>query len=391
LKFHRLIPGFSLVLCFFLAALPQLNAQSKEDLEKERMKIIQQIEKTSKLLDKTSKDKRSALTDLQLLQGQIDNRKKVIANIRNSLSIAEQQLQEESKRQDQLGHKYLELKRDRDMLLRMNHIKMLTENKLIYFLSSQNWEQSLARLRYSKQLESYLVRQMDSLENTNIALENSIAQIESDRRQYEELLEEEEANIRDLEKDEARKDRLLAQLQGDEKRLRGALIKQRKDREELNKAIEKIILASLNNKKNDKDDRNFALSGAFSEQKRKLPWPVGNARVISKYGKQKHPTLDNVFISNNGIDIFSNKNASVQAIFQGEVAGALQIPGNDYMIMIKHGNYYTVYSKLIEVYVAKGERIAAGHTIGKLGPNNATLHFEIWKDKEKLDPEQWLR
>jgi septal ring factor EnvC (AmiA/AmiB activator) len=317
LKFHRLIPGFSLVLCFFLAALPQLNAQSKEDLEKERMKIIQQIEKTSKLLDKTSKDKRSALTDLQLLQGQIDNRKKVIANIRNSLSIAEQQLQEESKRQDQLGHKYLELKRDRDMLLRMNHIKMLTENKLIYFLSSQNWEQSLARLRYSKQLESYLVRQMDSLENTNIALENSIAQIESDRRQYEELLEEEEANIRDLEKDEARKDRLLAQLQGDEKRLRGALIKQRRDREELNKAIEKIILASLNNKKNDKDDRNFALSGAFSEQKRKLPWPVGNARVISKYGKQKHPTLDNVFISNNGIDIFSNKNVSVQAIFPG--------------------------------------------------------------------------
>lgn len=376
---------------FLLLATLQLNAQSKEDLEKERMRIIQQIEKTSRLLDKTSKDKRSTLTDLQLLQDQIDNRKKVIENIRNSLSIAEQQLKDESIRQDQLGLKYLEIKRDHDLLLRMNHIKMLTENKLIYFLSAESWEESMARLRYSKQLESYLARQIDSLESTNTALDNSIAQIKSDRQQYEELLLAEEANIADLEKDEARKDRLLAQLQGDEKRLRGALIKQRKDREELNMAIEKIILATLNSKKNKKDDRNFALTGAFSEQKRKLPWPVSDARVISKFGKQKHPTLDNVFISNNGIDIFSSKNASVQAIFQGEVAGALSIPGNDHMIMIKHGNYYTVYSKLIEVYVSKGERIAAGHTIGKLGPNNATLHFEIWKDKEKLDPEQWLR
>jgi murein DD-endopeptidase MepM/ murein hydrolase activator NlpD len=243
-------------------------------------------------------------------------------------------------------------------------------------------------------IEEYLAQQLDKLNLTANEIKNTIDTIESDRLEYEELLASEEQNMKKLEQDERAKDRMLAQLKGDEKRLRGALIQQKKDREELNRAIEKIILASLNNNKTEDSkpgDEGFNLAGAFEEQKGKLPWPVINPRVISKYGKQKHPTLDNVFISNNGIDVFSDKNATVRSIFKGEVAGALQIPGNDYMVMIKHGNFYTVYSKLSAVNVSKGDRIAAGHKIGNLGVNNATLHFEVWKDKQKLNPETWLR
>jgi murein DD-endopeptidase MepM/ murein hydrolase activator NlpD len=371
-----------------------LWSQSKESLEKERMKIIEQIEKTSRMLDKTSKDKKATLTDLKLLQGQIENRHRVITNIRNSLEIIEKQLASENKRQNQLVIRYLELKKDHASLLKMSYNKMLTENKLVYLLSSRDWEESLNRLRYTAMIEDYLSEQINKLNFTAKEIKNTIDTIESSRLQYEELLASEEQNIRKLELDEKTKDRMLAQLKGDEKRLKGALIQQKKDREELNRAIEKIILATLNKNKTADDPAGsdgFNLAGAFEGQRGKLPWPVVNPRVISKYGKQKHPTLDNVFISNNGIDVFSEKNANVRAIFKGEVAGALQIPGNDYMVMIKHGNFYTVYSKMSEVFVSKGDRIDAGHQIGKLGINNATLHFEVWKDKQKLNPESWLR
>jgi len=357
------------------------------------MEIIKRIETTSKLLDKTSKNKRSTLTDLRLLQDQIANRKKVIENIRSSLQLMVDQLEKENNKQDALVLKYLDHKKDHSELIRMSYIKMLTENKLVYLLSSTDWEESLSRLRYSGMIENFLRRQIDTLDLTSSQVESNIVQMEESRIQYEELLEEEERSFKKLEEDEKRKDRMLAQMEGDEKRLRGALIKQRKDREQMNQAIEKIILASLNKNESTNDGQNagFGLSGAFKDQKDKLPWPVNNARIISKYGKQKHPTLENVFISNNGIDVFCSKNAPVRAIFKGEVAGALQIPGNDYMIMVKHGNYYTVYSKIVEVYVSKGDRIAAGHTLGKLGVNNAILHFEIWEDKQKLDPEKWLK
>jgi septal ring factor EnvC (AmiA/AmiB activator) len=381
-----------LLVILFLAGGSSLFGQTREELENERMRIIEQIEQTSRLLQRTSASKESTLTDLKLLQDQIANRKKVVANIRQTLDMAEEQLKQENRVQDKLEHKYRMLYRDYTSLLRMSYIKLMTENKLVYLLSSPNWEESLTRWRYSRMIEEYLERQIDSLERTSTQLRSSIARIETDRQQYEDLLTQEEANMRQLEKDEKALDQMLAQLRGDEKRLRGALIRQKQDREKLNQAIESIILAELNKKEAGEgaDDRNFALTGAFSEQKRKLPWPVRNPRVLSRYGKQKHPTLENVFISNNGIDIFSDKNAPVQAIFQGEVAGALQIPGNDFMVMIRHGKYYTVYSKLSEVFVAKGDRIAAGHTIGRLGQNNATLHFEIWEEKQKLDPEEWL-
>lgn len=393
MKFLPTIQNFSFAFLFLIVATFPLYSQSKEELEQERMKIIQQIERTSQMLEKTSANKQSTLTDLKLLQDQIDNRKKVIANIRQSLVMTESQLKQENNRQHQLGKRYREMNQDYKSLIQINYIKLLTENKLVYLLSSDDWEESLTRWRYSAMIEDYLSRQIDSMEQTAQKLAFSIARIETDREQYEQLLAQEEENMQQLEKDEKAKDRMLAQLRGDEKRLRGALIKQKRDREELNKAIEKIILAELNKSKSaeGKDNRNFALTGAFSDQKGKLPWPVRNPRVISKYGKQKHPTLDNVFISNNGIDVFAAKNASVQAVFQGEVAGALQIPGNDFMVMVRHGNFYTVYSKLGEVYVTKGDRIAAGHIIGRLGENNATLHLEIWKDKQKLNPETWLR
>ena len=371
----------------------QLNAQSREELETERMRIIEQIDNTSKVLNKTSKNKKATLDELRLIQLQIKNREKVISNIRQTLQLSASQIEEGSKQKDKLNQRYRQLRKDYFSLIQMTYRKKLSENNLVYVLSSGTWVESLQRIRYSKMIESHLRTQMESMDLTAQEIELAVEAIKKERDSQEKLLREEEDSFAQLEKDENKKDDILFQLEGDEKRLKGALIKQRQEREDLNKAIERVILSTFKAQagKERTHPGKESTSGAFSQNRGKIDWPVPGGSVLSKYGKQKHPSLKNVFIQNNGIDILAFDNAPVLCVFDGEVVGITQVPGNDYMVIVKHGNFYSVYSKIQEILVSRGDLLEAGKEIGKLGRNNAQLHFEIWKDKQKVDPEIWLK
>jgi len=386
-----------LVLTFFIYSFG-LNAQTRESLEKDRMNIIEQIDKTSKVLKKTSKNKDATLDDLKLIQSQIKNRKRVIDNINETVNYSLDQIEEKTKKREELERNQIELQADYTHLIQMSYRKLLTENKLVYFLSSDNWDESLKRIRYTRTIENYLQRKLDEIKSNDYHILTTLKEIESEHKLKESLLSEEKTSFSKLEKDEKSKDRLLYKLKGDEKRLKGALIRKRGEREKLNMAIEDIILATMREKselerKNlEKNRISIELSGDFEKNKNKLPWPVIGGIVVAKYGKQKHPSLKNIYISNNGIDILCSADIVVKAIFKGHVVGTMQIPGNDYMVIMKHGNYYTVYSKLKEVFVSKGDAVLSGHSVGKLSSvPNAKLHFEIWKDKSKVNPEDWLR
>jgi septal ring factor EnvC (AmiA/AmiB activator) len=136
-------------------------------------------------------------------------------------------------------------------------------------------------------------------------------------------------------------------------------------------------------------------STQFKKLRGKLPWPVEGGVIARNFGRQKHPTLKNIEITNNGIDIRSNEEAPVKAVFEGTIAGVQYIPGHDYTVIIQHGNYYSVYSNLSETSVAKGDNINSGTVIGKLSTNPisgaAELHFELWQEKERLNPANWIK
>jgi len=389
----------SIIFLLIAFCLVQLNAQTRESLEKERMSIIEQIDNTSRILNKTKKNQKVTIKDLDLLQTQIKNRKLIIENITFSLEISSSELEKGKEEKSHLEKQYIQLRKNYEDLIRMNHRQVLSENKLVYLLSSETWDESLLRWRYSHQLKEHLKKKIESLHLTENELAGAIEIIEQQKLEQKKLLEEEEQNILALEQDEKSKDKILYKLQGDEKRLRGALIQQRKEREGLNKMIEKIILESLKEKRAERKvetdlvnrENEVKLNKKFKDNKRRLPWPMAKGTIVSPYGKQRHSSLENVFVQNNGIDILSNNNAKVTAIFEGEVVGKMKIPGNDNMIIIKHGEFYTVYSKLREVFVTKGDKVSKGFILGKLGENNTTLHFEIWQNKEKVDPAKWLK
>ena len=141
-------------------------------------------------------------------------------------------------------------------------------------------------------------------------------------------------------------------------------------------------------------ERAEELTGKFEDQMRKLSWPVKTGFISLRFGLQRDPILKNVSINNTGIDIQTQRDENVAVVFEGEVRVKAFVPGQNNVVIIKHGNYYTVYSKLKSVEVKQGQVLRTGDLIGKVYTNNAgitQLHFEVWRDKKKLDPERWLK
>jgi septal ring factor EnvC (AmiA/AmiB activator) len=140
------------------------------------------------------------------------------------------------------------------------------------------------------------------------------------------------------------------------------------------------------------DDR---ISLQFRRQRGKLTPPVEGGFIARRFGRQQHPTIKNIEITNNGIDIRTDEAAPVHAVFEGKVAGVQYIPGHDYTVILQHGNYYTVYSNLSETSLTKGASVGAGQTIGRVSINPvngaAELHFELWREKERLNPAAWIK
>ncbi|HIP32141.1 MAG TPA: M23 family metallopeptidase, partial [Crocinitomicaceae bacterium] len=140
------------------------------------------------------------------------------------------------------------------------------------------------------------------------------------------------------------------------------------------------------------------LSASFEGNKGRLPWPVSKGSITEKFGKNPHPTLKNVYTNNRGIDISSPKNAQVRAVFEGEVTSVLSIPGAGKVIILKHGNYRTVYSNLKDTYVSKGDKVTTKKVIGSLltkdKQNMSVVHFELHKvvgsSVTCLNPSLWV-
>ena len=377
----------------FISSFASLEAQNREDLEEERMKIIQQIDETSAVLQKLGEKKIATLEDLELIQGQIANRQKVIENVTKSLEVSQQNINLQREKKESLQKEYEILVKDYHSLIKLNYHRLLTENKLLNLLSFSNWKRSLQKLRYSRMVERYLQRQINSLEQTSFLLDDAVQIIEMEQQEQKKLLAQEQEFFDELEKDEIIKDEILSKMQGDEMRLKGALIQQKNQRENLNRAIENAILAQLSNSGEEAVNKTseWELSIEFKNKKGELSWPVDNSIVTSSYGRQRHENLKDVYIHNNGIDIFTANGAKVRSVYKGKVVSIINISGAGKMVIIKHGQYYSVYSGLKDCLAEKGDMVRAGQTIGSLPQSETNLHFEIWDEKKTMDPQKWLR
>jgi septal ring factor EnvC (AmiA/AmiB activator) len=406
LTINALIKRLSL-LALCVLSLATLQGQSRSELEDKRRNLLKEIERTSKLLDQTKQNKAATLERFIALQNQINAREKLIETLETELQYVENRISRTIDVISSLEADIDALQQEYGDLLRMAYRQKMNKSNLFFLFSSRSFNEAFQRWQYIKQFEEYRKKQAVLIMKTQETLARKISHLEEQRLEKEDLLLTQEEQKRLLLKEFQSKDKILQSLKSDETRLVKELQKQREAHERLNEAIERIIREEV--AKNRREARRTEgssseslpsspevsrLSNAFSDNRGKLPWPIDKGIISRRFGKQEHPSIPSLTITNNGIDFLTEPEARVKAVFRGTVVGKQFIPGYDYTLIVQHGNFYTVYSHLEELFVDRGSTVETGMLLGiaKLDEKvkRAKVHFEVWHNKVRQNPETWL-
>ena len=412
-------------------------------LEQQRKEALADIEQTNQLLQETSKSAKSSLNRLNLIAKQILSRKKVISLLNQELDEIEKELmaiQGEIRRlKSQLGEKQTNYGKS----MRGLYKRHSAQDKLLFVLSAENFSQSLRRIRYLREYADWQKRQANEIVAKQKEIDLKRQEMEKTRAEKRTLLGTRQEESKKLQSEEAAQKEEVQQLNKKQKDLKAALRKKQKQAEALNRQIEKQIAeeiaraeaeAKAAREKAEREARAQAvknkakelsnaaksnepireervaatkggyamtkaerqLSDNFGNNRGKLPYPVtGRYTVVATFGEQQHSELKYVRTSNSGIDIQTTPGADARAVFNGVVTRVFVVPGYNNSVIVRHGNYLTVYSNLSQVYVKAGVVVSTRQALGKIYADpeegQATiLHFQLWKEKTKLNPLPWL-
>ena len=417
-----------------------LGAQSTRkirELEKERNELRKQISESETLLQSTKKDVNSQLNNLALLSGQIDERKRYLATIEKDVETIQREinrLQVELKRlQKELADKREKYEQSVNYMYRNKSV----QEKLMFVFSADNLSQMYRRLRYVREYADYQRVQGIQLQKKQEEVNAKHKTLVDSRKAKEELLKQGEEEKLKLEKQEKERQQLLSTLKKKQRSIQSELSKKRRSADKLNAQIDFLIEQEIEKARkraeeearrkaeaeakqsgkaskksaesSDKDQKTLAkgkidaykidsedrrLSGTFEQNKGKLPVPITGAYVIvGHYGQYQVSGLRNVRLDNKGIDIKGKKGAMARAVFNGEVSAIFQYNGLA-NVLVRHGNYISVYCNLSSVLIRKGSQLKTGDMIGEVHTDkdgNTVLHFQLRKEVNKLNPELWLR
>ena len=388
---------------------PALTQSRGQDNDSRRKQLLKEIKRTTALLNETSRNK-AALYDRYLaLENQIKVREELLDHTQKRLSFLEAQTLRTQAWKGTLEKDLVELEEEYSTMMRQAYRLHKTKNRLGFLWGARNLNDLLLRTRHLQQYDTHRKRKRSLIRETRVILEEKIIAHQQLQSHYEELAEEERAQNEILRTELAEKTTILKGLKSDETRLRKQLKSQRYAQQQLEKRIAAMIAETPESKKEivkTRPDRGGlettrkASNSAshfggmdFSGQKKRLNWPVPRGVIVRKFGKQPHPTLKNIQIENNGIDIRTRPGSAVKALADGVVTGIEYIPGFRNMIILRHGEYYSVYAQLESIVVRKGDQVARGSTLGQLAIRNGNvseLHLQIWKNKTHLNPKDWL-
>ncbi|MDP4267921.1 MAG: peptidoglycan DD-metalloendopeptidase family protein [Bacteroidota bacterium] len=412
------IKALLIVTCFLSINLLKGYAQDKKVLEKNKKQIEKDIQLTNLLLSETKKNKQASLTQLMLLNTQINQREDLINTTLKEISLLDKQIRQNTEIIGSLEINLKNLKEEYAKTICNVYRTRNSYNRLMFIFAAKDFNQAYKRLKYLQEYSSYRKRQAEMIVSTEKNISNKIEEIKAKKAGKEILKEknEEEKSILATEKDQ--KNSMVKELQHKESELKKTIKEKEKAARNLQKEIEKIIAAEIaraaaaskvkktnnttaTNTKTNKTPVKYELtpeeilaSGSFAKNKGKLPWPSEHGIITSSFGEHPHPVLKEVKIKNNGIDIGTNRGATARVIFDGIVSGVVAIPGAQKAVIVRHGEYLTVYSNLSSVFVKMGEKIKTKQAIGTVYSDNENakteLHLELWQGSKMLNPAEWI-
>lgn len=370
-----------------------VSAQNeREKLESQKSKLQAKIKETERILSQTSNKRQSSIGRLKALNNQIQSRTSLISAIRNEVSLLDDDIDENQSIIDAMENDLNNLRAEYAEMLYTTYKTSRGYDELTFLFASSSFNELFMRMKYIRQYTETRKKQGEQIQIVQGNLKDQISEIEEQKTSKQSLLDEELTENKKLENLQGEQKALVSRLTRQEASIKKQLQQQRKSEKELTNRIEAIIEAERRAAVLASVDMS-SLNEAFEKERGKLPWPVSNGFVSSKFGVHRHPTLKRVTQNNPGIDIQTSVDAEVRSVFPGKVLGIVSIEGMGNSIIIQHGNYFSVYSRLKSVNVRKGDEVQSAQVLGKVltdSQNVSELKFRIHDQKGSMNPELWL-
>ncbi len=429
-----------------------LHAQTdnKEKLQQQKVRLEDEIKFANTILREMRADKNESISSLEALSQKLRIRNQLIRTLNREVALLEKERLQQEQKIIELEAFLVNQKEVYANMIRKARSSHRGDKILAFIFSSQDFFQAVKRVQYLKQIAKARQDQINRIKSTQQTLVKEKELVEKKALEKQRVIERQKAEQASMEQERVEQERQLASFKGKEKDIQKDIETKQQQRDQLNKEIEKLIAAEIKRAKEEAKRRSLEsdaegvglkkgvdftaktstkdlttkiekarearkavgetspdasmpslkledqqLAANFSANKKKLPWPVERGLVVSRYGRQNHPVAKQVVIDNKGIDIATQKGSDARSVFDGEVTRIVRIPGANKAVLVSHGNYFTVYSNLTDVYVSKGDVVKVGQLLGRIytdEENGKThLHFEIWQDMEVMDPQAWLQ
>jgi len=391
--------GRCIGLCLFIVAvsIPAIAQKTKSQLQNEKQKNLERIKETEKILTETAAKKKNSVGELNALKARISQQENLIQSIKGEIGLLDGEISENNDIIKALEDDLNKLKKEYAAMVVAAQKTSNSTTRLAFLFSAESFDQLIMRLQYMEQYSDTRKLQAEQILKVQESLGVQVKEIEGRRTEKNKLLTEEVSENDNLTNLKKKQNTMVRSLEKEEKKLKKDLEATKKAIAELDKLIEDIIKEEMERAAratSKSSEAALALSSSFEQNKNKFPWPVSSGFVSQKFGRQNHPVLKGIVLQNNGVNIQTKEDEKVKCIFEGEVSRVAFIQTMGNTVIIKHGEYLTVYAGLKEVFVRKGEKVSTNQEIGKVFSNHdgvSELKFQIFKNTTALDPQIWLR
>ena len=389
--------------------------RSKESLEKEINSLQKDIATANKLLKETSKNKEVTLNQVSLMDKKIKNRQRLINVYNDQIALLEKGISQGEKNIQNLNSELKKLREEYSKMVVFAYRNKNRYDQLEFLFAAEDFNQAMRRLRYIQQFTDARKTKMDQIASTQKKVSEEVESQRKNREEQLALLAEEKYQQEELMKEKAELNTQVAQLKKKESSIQQSIKEKQAQAKKFQKEIDKIIAEEIRkaNERAAKEAKKSttgttatkpdkmaltpsekALSTSFSANKGNLPWPVERGVVASSYGKHASSVSSKVMVTNNGIDIATSESSQARCVFDGVVVSVVKPSATNIGVIIRHGDFFTVYSQLDEVYVNRGDKVKTKQAIGKVHTDRSEgkteLHFELRQGTETLNPAGWL-
>ena len=388
----------------FNQLLSQISNDQQKKLETQRAKLMNEIKQINNLLFSNTKIRKNAIDEIDDIQVRLNVRSELIKVTNMQANLLTKRININQRNIDTQRKELDELKKEYAKMIQKSYASKSLQNRLMFLFSSENFLQAYRRIQYLKQYARYrrnqgleIAEKTKLLQNLNKILieENEIkTKLINENRIVKQKLVEEQKKQRDL----------INTLRIKQKSLKLQIVKKQKQREKINKEINRLIREAIaeSNRISGKTAKDVfqltpeskLIAKNFRENKGRLPWPLEKGVITQGFGRQRHSVVKTTIIQSNGVIISTEPFAKVRAVFDGEVMSIIIIKGSNPSVLIRHGSYITLYTNLSKLYVKKGEKVASKQVIGEVFTNQQTgktqLQFGIFNNIKPLNPKDWV-